>query len=328
MRRSHRRRRGAVAAGALAGALAAARVAGLAAALLAATLVAAAPAGAAPVRPGTPVTARSSVDTTAYEGLGTWLDVFDTDLRREASATVALLVRRGVSTVFLETSSWSRPYDLQTPNLTGAFLDTAHAAGLRVVAWYLPGFQNPALDARRSLAAIYFRSAAGGAFDSFALDIEDTTVRNVSIRTGRLLALVARVRAAAPGPYPLGAIVASPLGMLLKPDYWPGFPWQRLAAAMDVFVPMAYSSYRSLGVDGAFAYTVANVALVRALAGDQAVPVHVVGGLAGALTTADVAGFVRGALQQEVVGASLYDAATTRAALWPRLAPIARLTGS
>ena len=136
------------------------------------------------------------------------------------------------------------------------------------------------------------------------------------------------MRAAAPGPYALGAIVPSPLGMLLRPSYWPGFPWERLSASMDVFVPLAYSSYRSIGADGAFAYTVANVALVRALAGNPAIPVHVVGGLAGGLTAADVAGFVRGALQQEAVGASLYDAATTRAALWPRLAPIARLGGS
>ena len=306
----------------------AALVACLAAALLAAAVLAAAPAGAAPARPGAPAAARAYFDTTAYEGLGAWLDVYDTDFRRDASATVASLVGRGVSTVFLETSSWSRPYDLQTPDLTGAFLDTAHAAGLRVVAWYLPGFQDATLDARRSLAAIRFRSAAGGAFDSFALDIEDATVRNVAVRTKRLLALVARVRVAAPGPYALGAIVPSPLGMLLRPSYWPGFPWERLSASMDVFVPMVYSSYRSLGANGAFAYTVANVALVRALAGDTAIPVHVVGGLAGALTAADAAGFVRGALQQEVVGASLYDAATTQAALWPRPPPIARLGGS
>ena len=323
MARSRRRRRRPGAAARVAGAL----LAALAAAVVAATLVSA-PTGAAPSRPAAPTLARAYVDTTAYEGLGAWLDVFDTDLRRDATKTVARLVQRGVSTVFLETSSWSRPYDLQTPDLTGAFLDTAHAAGLRVVAWYLPGFQNAALDTRRSLAAIRFRSAGGGAFDSFALDIEDATVRDVKARTRRLLALVARVRAAAPGPYALGAIVPSPLGMLLKPDYWPGFPWQRLAATMDVFVPMAYSSYRSLGADGAFAYAVANVALVRALAGNPTVPVHVVGGLAGALTAADVAGFVRGALQQEAVGASLYDAATTRAALWPPLAPIARLGAS
>ena len=302
--------------------------AGLVTACLAAGLIAVASAGAGPARPGSASATRPAAATAAYDGLGAWLDVFDTDLRRNAATTVASLVHHGVSTVFLETSSWSRPYDLQTPDITGAFLDTAHAAGLRVVAWYLPGFQNTALDARRSLAATGFRSATGGSFDGFALDIEDATVASAPVRTKRLLALVARVRAAKPRPYALGAIVPSPLGMLLKPTYWPGFPWQRLAATMDAFVPMAYSSYRSIGGDDVFAYTVANVALVRALAGDPAIPVHVVGGLAASLKPADVAGFVRGAVQQEAAGASLYDAATTRAPLWARLAPIARLQAS
>ena len=114
------------------------------------------------------------------------------------------------------------------------------------------------------------------------------------------------------------------IGLLLRPSYWPGFPWAQLAASLDAFVPMTYSSYRTLGVDGVFGYTVANVALLRALVGDPAIPVHVVGGVASSLRVADVDGFVRAAQQQQVAGASLYDAATTRAALWPRLAPLVR----
>lgn len=298
----------------------------LVAAGLAVALIAVASTAAGPSPSGGRATAgRAVAATAAYEGLGAWLDVFDTDLRRDASITVASLAHNGVSTIYLETSSWSRPYDLQAPDITGAFLDTAHAVGLRVVAWYLPGFQNAALDARRSLAAIRFRSSSGGAFDGFALDIEDATVASAPLRTRRLLALVARVRAAAPRPYAIGAIVPSPFGMLLKPTYWPGFPWQRLTTFVDAFVPMAYSSYRSIGGDDVFAYTVANVALVRALAGDPAIPVHVVGGLAAAMRPADVSAFVRGAVQQEVAGASLYDAATTKAALWARLAPVTGL---
>ena len=262
--------------------------------------------------------------TAAYQGLGAWLDVFDTALRRNAAATVERFQAAGVSTVFLETSSWSRPYDVQAPELTGPFLDAAHAAGLHVVAWYLPGFQNVTLDVRRALAAVRFRSATGGAFDGLALDIEDSTVADAAARTRRLLVEVARVRAAAPRPYALGAIVPAPLGLLLRPSYWPGFPWAQLAASLDAFVPMIYSSYRTLGVDGVFGYTVANVALLRALVGDPAIPVHVVGGVASSLRVADVDGFVRAAQQQQVAGASLYDAATTRAALWPRLAPLVR----
>lgn len=301
----------------------------MAAAAVVALVVAVAGAGAAGSRPAHPVAARSAAtpaaDTAAYQGLGAWIDVFDTGLRRAATTTVSQFAAAGVSTVFLETSSWSRDYDLQAPDLTGAFLDAAHAAGLRVVAWYLPGFQSPAVDLRRARAAVAFRSATGGAFDGFALDIEDTTVANIPLRTRRLLALVDGVRAVAPRPYALGAIVASPIGMLLKPSYWPEFPWAQLAARMDAFVPMVYSSYRTLGKDGVFGYTVANVALLRALVGDPAMPVHVVGGVADTLRPADVDGFVRAAQQQQVSGASLYDAATTKVTLWPRLAPVAAL---
>lgn len=283
--------------------------------------------GAAPTRPASKAkpAARVVADTVAYQGLGAWLDIFDTDLRRSAAATVERFRAAGVSTVFLETSKYDRTYDIQAPDLTGAFLDAAHAAGLRVVAWYFPNLQNITLDTRRSLAAIRFRSAAGGAFDGFALDIEDTSVRDAALRTKRLLLLSARIRAAAPRPYALGAIIPSPIGMLLKPDYWPGFPWQQLAATYDAFVPMAYSSYRTLGADGVYGYTVANVALLRAMIGEPALPVHVVGGEASRLKAVDADGFVRAAAQQQVAGASLYDAATTRAALWTRLGPLALL---
>lgn len=310
--------------------------AAVAAAVLVALAVAAAGTGAARGKGAAPAASsapagqvapahRALADTAAYEGLGAWLDIYDTDLRRAADATVARFSAAGVSTVFLETSSWTRTYDLQAPDLTGAFLDAAHAAGLRVVAWYLPGFQSTALDLRRSRAAILFRSPTGGAFDGLALDIEDATVADAVLRTRRLVALVAGVRAAAPRPYALGAIVPAPVGMLLRPSYWPGFPWAKLAARFDAFVPMTYSSYHSLGTDGAFGYTVANVALLRALVGDPAVPVHVVGGLAASLRAADVDGFVRAAQQQEVAGGSLYDAATTKSGLWARLAPLALL---
>ena len=293
-----------------------------------ASAAAAAAAGAAAPGRAAAATTRSAVDTTAYEGLGAWLDVFDTDLRRNASATVARLSAQGVTTVYLQTSNWSRTYDVQAPDLTGAVLDAAQAAGMKVVAWYLPGLQSPAVDLRRSRAAIAFRSASGAAFDGFALDIEDTSVRDAALRTKRLLALLRGIRATAPRPYPIGAIVPPPVAMLFNPAYWPGFPWAQIAAASDAFVPMAYSSYRRFGAGGVFQYTVANVALLRALVGDPGLPVHVVGGVASGMKAPDVEGFVEAAVQQGAAGGSLYDVATTRAAHWPLLAPLTALRSS
>ena len=44
---------------------------------------------------------------------------------------------------------------------------------VKVVAWYLPGFVKPAVDARRARAMLTFRTPKGAAFDGVALDIEN-----------------------------------------------------------------------------------------------------------------------------------------------------------
>src|SRR5206468_2176981 len=129
----------------------------------------------------------------------------------------------------------------------GRLVDAAHAAGLRVVAWYLPTLLYPARDLRRVLAALHFTTPAGGRFDSFALDIEASDVRTVSLRNARLAVLAAALRAAAGPAYPLGAIVPSAVGMELHPKYWPDFPYAQLRQSFDVFLPMAYFTYRVKG---------------------------------------------------------------------------------
>jgi hypothetical protein len=113
----------------------------------------------------------SSRPRTAYAGLGTWLDIYATPAWREPEREVAAMARDGVRTLYLQTGNYGQRVDLVRRRALGRFLDAAHAAGLRVVAWYLPSFADPAQDARRALAAIRFRSAAGERFDSLALDI-------------------------------------------------------------------------------------------------------------------------------------------------------------
>src|SRR4029077_2122549 len=127
--------------------------------------------------------------------------------------------------LYLQTSNYTQRAAIVRPAALGRFVDAAHAAGLRVVAWYLPGFANPRLDAKRTLAALRFRSASGQAFDGFALDIEASIVRNVAVRKARLLSLTAFLRRAAPQNYPLGAIIPSPVGIRRHRHYWPGFPY-------------------------------------------------------------------------------------------------------
>jgi hypothetical protein len=189
-----------------------------------------------------------------YGGLGSWLDIFAGRPWSHPAIVVASAKAHGVATLYLQTSNYSQAADMVRPDALGRFVEAAHAAGLKVVAWYLPGFSNPALDSRRARAAIAFRSPRGQRFDGFALDIEASYVANVSLRNARLLTLARLLRRTAPTPYALGAIIPSPVGMRRHPKYWPRFPYSRLASIFDAFLPMAYFSYYAHTPAAAYSY--------------------------------------------------------------------------
>ncbi len=171
------------------------------------------------------------------------------------------MARDGVRTLYLQTGNYEQRTDLVRPHALGEFIDAAHAAGMRVVAWYLPSFLYPVQDTRAALAAIRFRSAKGERFDSFALDIEASLVHSVPLRSKRLLQLSARLRAAVGRRYALGAIIPSPVGIRRHPTYWPRFPYRSLARYYDVFLPMAYATDRHIrGIRATRAYDAADVA--------------------------------------------------------------------
>jgi hypothetical protein len=260
----------------------------------------------------------------AYRGLATWVDIYDGKLFKNPPAAVAGMKRRGVQTLFLETGNYHVSQDVVKRPAIQRFIESAHAAGLKVVAWYLPGFDNPARDLRRSLAAIRLRTRTGQRFDSFALDVEASIVRKVSLRTSRLLGLSAAIRSAVGESYPLGAIIPSPRGMQLLPKYWPNFPYLDMADSYDVFLPMGYFTYRTHTLRGAYDYTVRNVAIIRQATGDSLVPIHAIGGVADASTSAQVRGFVQAARACGVIGASMYDFSTTSSAQWSTLKPVSR----
>jgi hypothetical protein len=100
-------------------------------------------------------------------------------------------VQHGVTTLYLETSNYSHPQAVVGPGTADRFVDAAHAAGIRVVAWYLPSFASPSRDLAHVLGALRFRTASGQRFDSVALDIEASVVHPVALRNARLLALAA-----------------------------------------------------------------------------------------------------------------------------------------
>lgn len=255
-----------------------------------------------------------------YAGLGTWVDIFATASWAQPERTVAAMRRVGVRTLYLQTGNYSQPTDLVRRRALGRFVDAAHAAGLRVVAWYLPSFADPAQDARRALAAIRFRSPEDGRFDSFALDIEASVVKPVSLRTQRLLQLSARLRAAVGPRYPLGAITPGEVGLRRHPKYWPRFPFRGLARYYDVFLPMAYFTDAHVhGEKRARAYLAADVAAIRARSGHRTVAIHLIGGIAGSMSAGDTAGFMRAVADCRPLGYSLYEFPLTSRATWKAL---------
>jgi len=279
--------------------------------LAAAALVAAASGGAT----------ASSHHRSAYAGLGTWLDIYATPFWTHPHREIAAMSRHGVRTLYLQTGNYEQAVALVHPQALGRFIDAAHAAGIRVVAWYLPSFLYPAQDASRALAAIRFRSAKGGRFDSFALDIEASLVRSVPLRSKRLLQLSARLRAAVGHRYSLGAIIPSPVGIRRHRHYWPHFPYRSLARFYDVFLPMAYATNRHItSIEATRAYDAADIAIIRTRTRKPHVPIHLIGGLANAMGSKAVAGFMGAVGDCEPVGYSLYAFSVTPQTTWKALA--------
>src|SRR5205823_2779912 len=193
---------------------------------------------------------RPSLD--AYRGLGTWVDIYDKHQYYDPPTAVAQMAAKGVRTLYLETANYHSKKDLVFPIEVDRIIDAAHANGMRIVAWYLPSFNNPKRDLRRSLAAIQRTTSTGGHFDSFGLDIEAEVVSDVSLRTQRLLQLSSEIRAAVGPSYPLSAIIPSPKNMQARPDFWPGFPYRQLTRFYDVFQPMSYYTFRTNTAAGTY----------------------------------------------------------------------------
>lgn len=251
-----------------------------------------------------------------FAGRGSWVSIYDGRAWASPERVVARLAAHGVGTLFLETGNDRQPRDVFRPAAAARFLDAAHAAGIRVVGWYLPSLATPGRDLRRALAAARFTSPAGASFDGFALDLEATNVHSLHRRSARAVQLAAAVRAALPHRLPLGAITIDPVGS----TYWRGYPFRRLARAIDVFLPMEYFTFRTRGAAGVRAYSNANVAAVRAAAGRAAFPVHPIGGEAGDATLRELRAFLAASTSARTLGASLWEYGETSPRQWAALA--------
>jgi hypothetical protein len=256
------------------------------------------------------------VDRSApFRGTGAWVSLFTNEWNDPAGASAAFAAD-GVATVYLETGRSNSTGALAKPAQTGAFLDAAHAAGLKVVAWYYPTFRKPDLDIARLLATARYVSPGGGRFDGIGIDIEDQTVKIITRRNIRLLSVMRRVRAAVPA-MPIGAITYPPVALDLNTKVWPEFPWAQVAKLSDALIPMAYWRYDTKTPVGAAWYTAGNLVALRLLTGNPDLVVHIVGLVPA--SAAEVAAFAHEAGAAGAAGLSLFPAQSVTRAEWPLL---------
>jgi hypothetical protein len=220
----------------------------------------------------------------------------------------------GVQTLYVQTSKWDAPVDVLEPERLLPIIQRARLDHLRVVAWYLPTFEDPQRDMARLMAASRLP------VDALAVDIESLRMKDIAERNRRLIEISTNLRAALPN-VTLAAIPFPPVAMdVVNPNLWPGFPWAALAPSFDIWMPMSYQTERKpeSGYRDAYRYMAENIDRLRSHLGAD-VPVHAIGGIADRTTPEDIEGMYRAALERHAVGGSLYDWRTTSGDLWARM---------
>src|SRR5581483_4023725 len=238
-----------------------------------------------------------------FTGTGSWVSLYDRGALRHPERVVATLQAHHIHTLYVETSNDRQRHDVMHPVAIARLLDDAHAAHISVVGWYLPSFEHPGREVARALAGARFRSPNGNGFSGFALDIESTAIRSLSVRSDRAVEVAHGVRAALPARMALGAITIDPYGA----HYWNGYPFSRLARYVSVFLPMEYFTYRTYGVRHVANYSASNVRLVRELAGDSGFPVSPIGGNAGTAHLPALRAFLHATTASKTTGVSLWE---------------------
>lgn len=256
-----------------------------------------------------------SASGAAYQGLGTWVDMYNRGPWAHPSRTIGRMAGHGVQTLYLETSSYRSKHAIFRPHSAARLITLAHANGIRVVAWSVPGFKNLTTDYKRVMKAITFTTPSGQSFDSYAMDIEATLVPNIDRRNKRFAKLAARVRRTV-GAVPLGAIVPDPAHQA----FWKPFPYLTVDRLFDVYLPMSYFTVRGVhGLHQVHDYIVANVRFVRAASHDQSALVHVIGGIAGDVSRRETRGMMTATRNMHAIGASLYDFPITTRGEWKKM---------
>lgn len=255
----------------------------------------------------------------AYRGIGSWIDLWDARAWRDPASAVKDMADHGVRTIYIQTGNARSAGGISNPSAMRAFITEAHARHMYVVAWYLPTLKPGSVDYDRVVQAVEFTTEDGQMFDSFALDIESTAVKPLSARNRSLAALSERIREQVGPSYPLGGIIPSPVGLKKQTGFWNVFPYANVAGNYDVLLPMAYYSYHGHTAAQARKDALENMRILRAQPGCSEIPVHLIGGIAGESSAAEMREFARASRETGCIGVSVYDWAGMSDSRWRAL---------
>ena len=241
--------------------------------------------------PAPVATAPRAASLAAVSGEGVWVTVY-AGQAYDAAAVLAAAVTNHLHNI------WVRAGDSQSgaypASALDPILDTAHAAGIAVIAWDYPTLSDPVADAARAAQVVDHVSPGGSHVDGFSPDLESSFISGPRVAT-----YLSRVAAAMP-KIPVVATVPR------ATDYFfAHFPYSAMQPYVDVFAPMVYWSCTEPGA--AVKQSVDRLKTLR--------PVHVVGqgydmksegGRPGLPTAAETWRFLDVSKTEGAVGASLY----------------------
>jgi hypothetical protein len=271
--------------------------------------------------------AAPTADVDPYRGLGAWVDSFDYAPRLQANGnpppvtadSIDDMARLGVRTLYLQVGNpdGASPDQLTDEVQVREMLTRARTAGLKVVAWYLPALADVALDTRMLNTINAFRSGTAR-FDTIALDLEYTQGEpDVALRNDNMIEVARYTRKLVGAKRAIGGIVYPAVQTeVLNPVLWPGFPYKKLADSVDVWMPMAYFTFRSEPYRDAFRYTDESVTRLRKRLDNDSALVHPIGGIADLTTPEDYVAFLRAVKSTKSIGYSVYDFNTTSSSAW------------
>jgi hypothetical protein len=166
------------------------------------------------------------------KGKGMWIWQPQYVEEGDPGAIVARAKATGLTHLYVRTGSSTDGFN--GAEFLDAVLPAAHAAGIRVIGWDFPYFDDANGDVLRALDAIRYTTPTGDRIDGFTADIE-TTAEQVALTPETASNYGAALRANVGPSYPLIATVPRPT-FARQVDY----PYADVVRSFDAIAPMVY----------------------------------------------------------------------------------------